>query len=169
MSVVRAYIGLGSNLNDPISQLRHARKALAVLPGTRLVSASSIYRSPPLYDQDQGTPDQPDFYNAVVVLETSLTADALLQALFAIEAAQGRVREQRWGPRTLDLDLLLYGDERRSSPELTLPHPGLTQRAFVLYPLHEIDPGLHIPGNGALAEWLVGCDADGLERLSEPL
>ena len=165
----RAYIGLGSNLDDPAAQLRRARAALADLPETRLVAVSSVYRSRPLYEAGKGTPDQPDFCNAVAALDTRLTAEALLAALLRIEDRQGRTRAQRWGPRTLDLDLLLYGDEQRRSPRLMLPHPGLTQRAFVLYPLHEIAPGLEIPGHGALGECLKRCPADGLERQTQPL
>lgn len=169
MTGVRVFLGLGSNLNGPVEQLRQARRALAGLAQTRVLAGSSIYRSKPLYDADKGTPDQPDFYNAVALLETGLSAMALLDALFRIEDAQGRVRDQRWGPRTLDLDLLLYGGEQCRTERLTLPHPGLTQRAFVLYPLHEIAPGLEIPGQGTVAEHLQHCDAEGLERLADTL
>lgn len=165
----RAYIGLGSNLDDPLTQLRRARRALADLPESRFVAASSVYRSRPLYEAGRGTPDQPDFYNAVVALDTRLTADELLSALLRIEDRQGRTREQRWGPRSLDLDLLLFGDEQRRTSRLMLPHPGLTQRAFVLYPLHEIAPGLVLPGLGDLEEHLRHCPADGLERQTEAL
>lgn len=164
MGMVRAYIGLGSNLGDPAGQLRSALRALAALPETRLAARSSLYRSAPL-----GPVDQPDYVNGVAALETFLTPLALLERLNAIEAAQGRVRDgQRWGPRTLDLDLLLYGDERIDSPRLSLPHPGLGQRDFVLVPLYEIAPDLTLPWGEPLKERVAACGGGGLRLLEGP-
>jgi len=150
---VTAYIGLGGNLGDPADRLRAAAQDLAAIPQTQLKHVSSLYRSPPL-----GPPDQPHYVNAVAALETALPPDALLDALQALEVRHGRVRDgQRWGPRTLDLDLLLYGDAQLATPRLTVPHPGLPRRAFVLYPLAEIAPDLQVPGWGGvqalLAQW----------------
>lgn len=162
--IVRAYIGLGSNLTDPPAQLRRALEELAALPDSRLAAASGFYRSPPM-----GPADQPDYLNAAAALDTGLPAPHLLQELQAIEAAHGRRRAgRRWGPRTLDLDLLLYGAARFDAPELTVPHPGLPERAFVLYPLAEIAPGLDVPGHGPLRELLARCPRGGLERLGNP-
>ena len=157
-----AYVGLGSNLDDPAGQLRRAVESLAALPATRLVSMSSFYRSPPM-----GPAAQPDYLNAVAGLLTTLPAADLLAAMQAIETAQGRCRDgERWGPRTLDLDLLLHGSAQLASPSLTLPHPGLRERAFVLVPLAEIAPGLRLP-DGALVARLAGAvDTAGLHRLA---
>lgn len=141
-----AYIGLGSNLEDPAAQVRRALHELAALPGTELQRASQLYRSPPM-----GPPGQPDYINAVAALATRLEPEALLDALQAIEQAHHRRRLQRWGPRTLDLDILLYGQAQLHSPRLTVPHPGIAARAFVLQPLAEIAPTLEIPGAGALS------------------
>jgi 2-amino-4-hydroxy-6-hydroxymethyldihydropteridine diphosphokinase len=152
-----AYIGVGSNLGDPAAQVRRAFVALAGLAGTRLVARSRLYGSRPM-----GPADQPDFVNAAAGLLTSLSPLELLQALQGIEAAQGRRRERRWGERTLDLDLLLYGAVRLESPELTLPHPGLAQRAFVLHPLSDIAPDLAVPGAGRVADLATRLGADGL-------
>ncbi len=158
-----AYIALGSNLADPRQQIAQAFEALAGLPHTRLVARSSLYRSAPM-----GPADQPDYINAVARLDTTLAPLALLDALQAIEQQQGRVRTgERWGPRTLDLDLLLFADTIIEDPRLTVPHPGLAQRNFVLYPLMEIaEQNLIIPGLGPLSGLLDACSADGLERLS---
>jgi len=153
MPSVRAYIGIGSNLSDPANQVRHALQALADLPASRLTAHSPRYRTAPV----GGPTDQPDYLNAVAALETALTPETLLTALQEIESAQGRVRAERWGPRTLDLDLLLYGSIIRRDPRLILPHPRLHQRAFVLYPLHDIEPELMIPGQGKLAALLKKC------------
>lgn len=136
---VTAYVGLGANLGDPVAALRCAIEALARLPCTRLVAASRFYRSAPI------DAEGPDFINAVAALDTGLTAPALLQALHALERAAGRERPHRNAPRTLDLDLLLYGEARIDSPGLTLPHPRWTQRAFVLRPLAELAPGRATP------------------------
>ncbi len=158
---VVAYIGLGSNLNDPIAQVRSARRDIARLNGIREIAFSSLYRSAPM-----GPADQPDFVNAVMAVMTTLPADTLLMHLQAIEAAHGRVRSgRRWGPRTLDLDLLLYDQAVIDSAILTVPHPGLARRAFVLYPLQEIAPDLQIVGQGSLAELVRRCPRNGLRRI----
>lgn len=144
-STVTAYVGLGANLDDPAAQVRRAFNELGELPGTRLTARSPLYRTPPL-----GPPVQPDYVNAVAALSTELAPLELLAALRAIEKKHGRVRDDtRWGPRTLDLDLLLFGELVLDSPELTLPHPGLHVRAFVLYPLVDVAPALVIPGRGS--------------------
>ena len=126
---VHAWIGLGSNLEDPLEQLARAVTGLATLPDTTLVGQSAFYRSRPV-----GPQDQPDFSNAVVLLETALSPETLLDHLQQLEQAHGRVRLRRWGPRTLDLDLLLYGCETISTPRLAVPHPRLAERDFVLRP-----------------------------------
>jgi 2-amino-4-hydroxy-6-hydroxymethyldihydropteridine diphosphokinase len=161
MPLAPIYIGIGSNLRDPVEQIRRAFQALAELPASRLTARSSWYRTAPV----GGPAGQPDYLNAVAALETLLTPDALLTALQAIENAQERVRAERWGPRTLDLDLLLYGSIIRNDPQLMLPHPRLHQRAFVLYPLHEIAPGLTIPGQGKLTVLLGNCLSQNITRL----
>jgi 2-amino-4-hydroxy-6-hydroxymethyldihydropteridine diphosphokinase len=159
---VFAYIALGANLDQPQRRVQAAIKALDDLPQTRLLRASSLYRSAPL-----GLLAQPDFINAVTLVATCLPAQALLHALHAQEAAQGRVRVIPNAPRTLDLDLLLYADVVTRMPELVLPHPRLHLRAFVLLPLHEIAPDLHIPGRGTLAAWLpaVYAQMSGVSRI----
>lgn len=160
---VQAWIGIGSNLDDPRAHVQQAFQDLGRIPRTRLLRRSSLYRSRPM-----GPQDQPDYVNAVAVVETVLGALDLLHALQGIEAAHRRVRSgQRWGPRTLDLDLLLYGKERISSDELTVPHPGVAEREFVLYPLLEVDPALEIPGRGPAKTLALQVDAEGLERLAE--
>ncbi|MEE9287799.1 MAG: 2-amino-4-hydroxy-6-hydroxymethyldihydropteridine diphosphokinase [Gammaproteobacteria bacterium] len=159
--MTRAYIGLGSNLDDPEKQIHMALHALSALPGTTLLRDSSLYHAEPM-----GPQDQPDYINAVAVLDTDLPAHELLYYLQDIEQCQGRVRAgERWGPRTLDLDLLVYGEERLSGSELTVPHPGIARRAFVLYPLSEVAPNLNIPGFGPLPELLKACPSKGLRRL----
>ncbi|MBD3670841.1 MAG: 2-amino-4-hydroxy-6-hydroxymethyldihydropteridine diphosphokinase [Gammaproteobacteria bacterium] len=156
----RCYVALGSNLQQPNLQLDFAIKAMSGLDATRLISQSSYYRSRPM-----GPQDQPDYLNAVAELETGLEAEALLDRLQAIEMEQGRERTRHWGPRTLDLDILLFGDEVIDSERLKVPHPGLFQRNFVLYPLHEIRPGLIFPDGQSLAELIENCPADGLARM----
>ncbi|MBA1277070.1 2-amino-4-hydroxy-6-hydroxymethyldihydropteridine diphosphokinase [Stutzerimonas stutzeri] len=162
----RVYIGLGSNLAEPREQLRGALRALADVPSSRLVAVSSLYASDPL-----GPPDQPRYNNAVAALDTSLAPLDLLDALQAIEKAQGRERKaERWGPRTLDLDILLFGDRLLNEPRLTVPHYHLHARAFVLYPLAEIAPQhQQLPDGRNLADLLAACPFEGLERLDEPL
>jgi len=162
---VVAYVGLGSNLADPRGQVRGALDELARLPGCILCARSSLYLTRPL-----GPVAQPDYVNAVAALATTRTAPDLLAALQGIEQAHGRVRGGlRWGPRTLDLDLLLFGEVKLSMPSLVVPHPELTRRAFVLVPLAEIAPlGLRIPGQGHLAAALATLgDPGGIERITD--
>ncbi|ABM95972.1 2-amino-4-hydroxy-6-hydroxymethyldihydropteridine diphosphokinase [Methylibium petroleiphilum] len=154
----RAYVGLGANLGDARLTLQVALDALAALPDTRLVAVSSLYRSAPIDSSG------PDYLNAVAALDTALEPHALLSALQAIEQVNGRERPYRNAPRTLDLDLLLHGDTRLDTPTLTLPHPRLHQRAFVLLPLAEIAPALALPGRGAVADWLPGVADQTVER-----
>lgn len=140
---MRAYIGLGSNLDDPPTQLREALRRLQQ-PGLKLLNQSSVYRSAPL-----GAMDQPDYCNAVAEVETTLSARELLNILLGIEQAMGRQRGgARWQPRRIDLDLLLYGDERIDIDGLHVPHPEMHKRNFVLRPLAEIAPDVAIPGHG---------------------
>jgi 2-amino-4-hydroxy-6-hydroxymethyldihydropteridine diphosphokinase len=145
--LARAYVGVGANLGDASAALLSAFDLLAQLPETALVRRSSVYRSEPVDAAG------PDFLNAVAALDTGLPAPALLQALHAIERRHGRERPYLNAPRTLDLDLLLYGSLVLDTPELTLPHPRLHRRAFVLEPLAEIAPGLDLPGLGPLEPW----------------
>ena len=161
MRPARAYIGLGSNLDDPPRQLRQALQGLSRLPAVRLVASSPFYCSAAV----GGPPDQPDYLNAVAALDTALTPTQLLSELQALEGSQGRVRTVRWGPRTLDLDLLLYDQQVSQDPQLTLPHPRLHQRPFVLGPLHDIAPYLVIPGHGAVDQLWATCSKQGLIRL----
>jgi 2-amino-4-hydroxy-6-hydroxymethyldihydropteridine diphosphokinase len=159
----RAYIGLGSNLATPLEQLRSALAALAALPQTSLRAQSSFYASDPL-----GPADQPRYVNAVAALDTALKPLQLLDALQAIELEQGRTRKaERWGPRTLDLDILLFGDLQLNEPRLKVPHYHMHARAFVLYPLAEIAPDLRLPDDRPLRELLAACPFEGLERLAE--
>ncbi len=157
---VVAYIALGANLGDPRESVRQAIASLDELPATRLLRASSLYLTAPM-----GLADQPDFINAVAAVRTRLTAAALLQALLDLEQRQGRVRSIANAPRTLDLDILLYGDLVQDSPALTLPHPRLHLRAFVLEPLAEIAPDLALPGRGSVAAWLPAVRSQRIERL----
>ena len=155
-----AFVGLGANLAAPRRQVRDALDELAQLPRTRVTARSSLYRSRPL-----GHLEQPDFINAVARLETELAPEVLWTALQAIERAHGRERSFRDAPRTLDLDLLLYGEERIASPALTLPHPRMHERAFVLAPLSEIDPQVQIPGRGSARALLAGCAGQAIARI----
>ncbi len=157
----RAYVALGSNLQDPVVMVCAGIAALADLPATRLNGRSSLYRSAPM-----GGMAQPDFINAVCRLMTDLDPQTLLGHLLAIEARHGRVREgPKWGPRTLDLDLLLYDELVLTLPTLVLPHPGLHERAFVLYPLVEIEPALFVPGHGRVAQLAAACPPARVQRL----
>lgn len=160
---VRAWVALGANLGDANAALDSAFSALAALPHTRLVARSSRWRSAPI--------DAPgdDYLNAVAALDTGLDPHALLAALQAIEHAHGRQREPgavRHAPRTLDLDLLLHGDHVLASPSLTLPHPRMAERAFVLRPLAELAPGLVLPGQGAVATLLERVAGQRIEKLA---
>ena len=158
--MARAFVGIGANLGDPVAQVRAGIAALRVLPQTRLVAASSLYRTAPL-----GYTPQADFVNAECLLETALAPRALLDQLHAIEAAAGRERRFKDAPRTLDLDLLLYGDETIAEPGLTLPHPRLHERAFALAPLVELDPDCVIPGRGPAREALAAATDQRIEKL----
>lgn len=167
--MITAYVGLGSNLNDPVTQVRSALDELDALLRSRCLRHSSLYRSPPMVlpiSQDERHPQQqPDYINAVAALETALEPADLLAELQHLEELHHRVRAERWGPRTLDLDLLLYGDQIIDTPKLKAPHPGLYERNFVLYPLSELAPDLVIPGKGSLGELLAHCERGSLERL----
>jgi 2-amino-4-hydroxy-6-hydroxymethyldihydropteridine diphosphokinase len=150
------YIALGSNLASPLEQVNAAIRALSGIPDSRVVRVSSLYRTPPL-----GPQDQPDYLNATVALETSLSAEALLDHTQRIELQQGRVRKaERWGPRTLDLDIMLFGDAVISSERLTVPHYDMKNRGFMLWPLFEIAPQLHFPDGLALRAALENLGAD---------
>ncbi len=162
MNVI-ATIGLGANLNDPAAQVEYALAELDRLPATRLVARSSLYASTPV-----GYVDQPDFINAVAQVETGLAPRALLAALLEIEHRHGRERSFRNAPRTLDLDLLLYGAAHFHEEGLTLPHPRMHERAFVLLPLLEIAPDTEIPGRGRAADWLAACSGQGVSVLPPP-
>ncbi|SDS92499.1 2-amino-4-hydroxy-6-hydroxymethyldihydropteridinediphosphokinase [Halopseudomonas xinjiangensis] len=158
---LRCFVGLGSNLAEPEAQIREALCALDRVPRTELQAVSSLYRSPPL-----GPAEQPDYLNAVVSLHTALEAESLLDHLQDIERAQGRVRKaERWGPRSLDLDILLFGDQIVDTPRLTVPHYHMHHRAFVLYPLAELAPELVMPDGTPLSALLERCPRAGLERL----
>ncbi|MEG3789271.1 2-amino-4-hydroxy-6-hydroxymethyldihydropteridine diphosphokinase [Lysobacter sp. CCNWLW3] len=160
-----AFVGLGSNLGDSAAILRGAFRSLAALPGTRLLRVSSLYRTPAW-----GLTAQPDFLNAAAMLETTLAPQALLAAMLAIEREAGRDRREdgsdRWGPRTLDLDLLLYGQLGLDEPGLRLPHPHLHQRAFALLPLLEIAPDAHIPGVGPARDALAQLEIGDIQTLA---
>lgn len=152
-----AWVGLGANLGSPSQTLVEAFGDLESLRGTRLVARSRLYRSSPW-----GPVPQPDYVNAVASLETHLEPMVLLEALLAIETRHGRVREgERWGPRMLDLDLLLYGEAVIATPKLTVPHPRMAGRAFVLLPLAELAPDLEVPGAGRVSELLARVDPSG--------
>ncbi|MHC8328957.1 2-amino-4-hydroxy-6-hydroxymethyldihydropteridine diphosphokinase [Pseudomonas sp. LB1P83] len=156
----RIYIGMGSNLADPAEQLRSAVEALAQLPQTELVAVSGFYQS------DSLLPGQPRYTNAVAALESTLPPLDLLDALQAIENEQGRERLERWGPRTLDLDIVLFGNRLIDEPRLKVPHYHMQERAFVLYPLAELVPeDLRLPDGRSLNELLAACPFVGLERL----
>ncbi|CAM2787631.1 2-amino-4-hydroxy-6-hydroxymethyldihydropteridine diphosphokinase [Moritella viscosa] len=153
----RCYIAIGSNLADPIAQAKEAITALKTLTESRFISVSSLYASKPM-----GPQEQPDYINAVACVGTHLAPIELLDALQQIENEQGRVRKEHWGARTLDLDILLYGDEVMSTPRLTVPHYGMKEREFVLYPLAEIAPQLQLPCGQALSALLEACPRNGL-------
>jgi 2-amino-4-hydroxy-6-hydroxymethyldihydropteridine diphosphokinase len=156
-----AYVALGANLADPVAQITAALAAVATLPESRLLRASSLYRTVPV-----GIRGQPDFINAVAAIETALAAHALLGALFAVEAQFGRRRDFHHAPRTLDLDLLLYDEEIIATPELRLPHPRMHLRAFVLAPLVEIAPDCRIPRRGRAAAWLAAVSMQQIKMLA---
>lgn len=158
-----AYIALGSNLDDPRAQVLRAANELKELPRSRFVGRSSLYASPPL-----GGMKQPDYINAVAAIQTQLGADELLDELQAIEGRMGRPAvHERWGPRIIDLDLLLLGTQRCATARLTLPHPEIVQRSFVLYPLAELAPELVLPGIGRVSELKDRASPAGLQRLPD--
>jgi 2-amino-4-hydroxy-6-hydroxymethyldihydropteridine diphosphokinase len=159
--VHRAFVGIGSNLGDRVGHVRRAFADLGAIPGTRVVARSSLWQTPPW-----GPVEQPAFVNAVAEVSTALDARVLLAALVAIEGAHGRTRDgPRWGPRTLDLDLLAFDLVRSRSAELELPHPRIAERAFVLVPLAEIDPRLDIPGVGTVQDLLARVETAGCQRV----
>jgi 2-amino-4-hydroxy-6-hydroxymethyldihydropteridine diphosphokinase len=158
-----AYIGIGSNLEDPIQQVGRAFERLASVPDSQLLGQSSLYRSAPF-----GPVEQPEFVNAVALLATSLSAFDLLEQLQNIECLQGRTPGGvRWGPRVIDLDLLLYGDEEVESAKLTIPHPGIAERNFVLLPLRELSPNLMIPKLGPVSDIAVSASEPGISRIND--
>jgi 2-amino-4-hydroxy-6-hydroxymethyldihydropteridine diphosphokinase len=159
--VTIAYVGLGSNLAEPQLQVEHALSELAALPRTHLLARSSLYRSTPV-----GYAAQPDFINAVAALDTALEARELLRQLQAIERRHARSRSFANAPRTLDLDLLLFGDERIAEPALAVPHPRMHERAFVLEPLVEIAPQARIPGHGRAVDCAAQCRKQKVERIT---
>ena len=158
---MKAWLGLGSNLQQPVAQLQQAIKRLDEANGLEILRASCFYRTPPWGDEQQD-----DFINAVVQIETSLDPIVLLRVLQSIENVMGRQRSgRRWGPRKIDIDLLLYGKQQCQSAELEIPHPRLFERAFVLKPLSELDAELEIPGHGTVGYLLQNLDCSGIFRL----
>lgn len=156
-----AYIGIGSNLDNPVAQVQEAIAELGAIPDSILIARSSLYGSKPM-----GAAGQPDYVNAVVAIDTVLSPQALLQALQAIERRQGRERTgEKWGPRVLDLDLLLYGGRVINTADLTVPHPGLHERDFALIPLEEIAGDITIPGRGTLSAFISRCENHALRKL----
>jgi 2-amino-4-hydroxy-6-hydroxymethyldihydropteridine diphosphokinase len=158
--VTLAYVGIGANLGQPREQVKHALEELDRIAETRVIARSSLYRSRPL-----GYAEQPQFTNAVAALDTGLSAERLLVELQRLESRHGRQRPFRNAPRTLDLDLLLYGDVAMATNALTVPHPRMHERAFVLKPLIEIAPAIAIPGIGAARDCLRACAGQEVERM----
>jgi 2-amino-4-hydroxy-6-hydroxymethyldihydropteridine diphosphokinase len=161
---MRAVIAMGSNLGDRLDYLQGGLDGLFDAPRITFVAVSPVFQTSPV-----GGPDQPAYLNAVLIADTSLPACALLERCHSVEAAFGRVRTEVWGPRTLDLDLIVYGDEVSDSPELTLPHPRAHERAFVLAPWYAIDPEARIPGRGRVADLLAGIGTAGVVRMDTML
>jgi len=158
--MTRVYIALGSNLADPLHQVQNALDALAAIPDSQLIATSSLYRTPPY-----GPADQPDYLNAVIALDTTLPPETLLDHTQRIELEQGRVRKaERWGPRTLDLDILLFGELTINSERLIVPHYDMKNRAFMLLPLAEIAEGLHFPDGESVAARLALLDSRDIQR-----
>lgn len=157
----RAYIALGSNLGNKVAQLEAAAAQLAALPETRLMAYSGIYRTPPW-----GKFDQDWFANAVIALDTRLSPLSLLEACLAIEATMGRERKERWGPRRIDLDLLSHGEARLATERLTLPHPAIAERAFVLVPLFEIAPDFVLAGR-KIEALIAALDVSGISKIAD--
>jgi len=157
----RTVIAMGSNLGDRLDYLQGALDGLFDTPRISFVAVSPVYQTAPV-----GGPEQPDYLNAVVIAETSMPARAVLERCLGLEDAFGRVRGERCGPRTLDLDLIIYGDEVSNSPELTLPHPRAHERAFVLAPWHDADPQAQLTGRGQVADLLAALGTAGVTRLA---
>ena len=158
----RVVLALGSNLGDRLANLQAGIDVLTAAPGLGQLSVSPVYETAPV-----GGPAQDDYLNAVVIAETALPARAILERARQAEAALGRVRAQRWGPRTLDVDIIVCGTEISADPELTLPHPRAHERAFVLAPWHDLDPAAQIPGRGPIAELLAEIGGTGIRRVPE--
>ena len=156
----RTVIAMGSNLGDRLDYLQGGLDGLFDTPRISFLAVSPVYQTAPV-----GGPEQPDYLNAVVIAETSMPAQAVLERCFSLEDAFGGVRGERWGPRTLDLDLIIYGDEVTNGPGLTLPHPRAHERAFVLAPWHDADPQAQLPGYGLVADLLAALGTDGIVRL----
>lgn len=159
-----AYIGLGSNLSDPQQQLNQAKAAIAALPDTQIKQCSSIYQSPAMTLDNE---PQNDYLNAVIAIDTTQDAAQLLEQLQRIEDAQGRLRDKRWGARTIDLDILLYGDLQISAEQLNLPHAEMHKRRFVLEPLQQIAPQLRIPAQADLQTLLKAVQDQPLKKIGE--
>jgi 2-amino-4-hydroxy-6-hydroxymethyldihydropteridine diphosphokinase len=159
--VTLAYVGIGSNQDGPVGQVEAALRELDRIPDSRLLARSSLYRTSPV-----GYADQPDFTNAVAALETSLAPEKLLDELLSIETAHGRQRSFANAPRSLDLDLLLYGESELKTPRLIVPHPRMCERAFVLRPLLELAQDISIPGKGAARDLLQQCDRQDVKRIA---
>jgi len=153
-------LSLGSNLGDRLGTLQGCVQAIARLPDTDVLAISPVYQTAPV-----GGPAQPDYLNAVVIAATGLAPRGLLAAAHRIEADFGRLRAERFGPRTLDIDIISYDAQVSDDPELTLPHPRAQERAFVLVPWHDIDPAADLPGRGAVSSLLAGLDRDGVRQL----
>lgn len=158
--MTRVFVGLGSNLAEPQQQLHSALASMAEIPHTKLLRSSSFYCSAPV-----GPGDQPDYVNSVAELDTDLAPLELLDRLQAIENAQGRERNIRWGARTLDLDILLFGRQRIDEPRLQVPHPRIAERNFVLQPLAELEPGLTLPSGESISALLEQCPQSRLEKI----
>jgi 2-amino-4-hydroxy-6-hydroxymethyldihydropteridine diphosphokinase len=161
IEMTRAYIGLGGNLDNPAARIERAFRALNTLQDTQLIHQSSLYRTAPV-----GYLDQPDFINAVAAIDTSLNPIALLDALLHLELDEGRERSFKNAPRTLDLDILVYGDQCITNDRLVVPHPRMGGRAFVLFPLQEIAPDLIIPGMGSVTQLAAQCQDQDIQRLN---
>jgi len=156
----RTVIAMGSNLGDRLDYLQGGLDGLFDTPRITFLAVSPVYQTAPV-----GGPEQPDYLNAVVIAETTMPARAVLERCLSLEDAYGRVRDERWGPRTLDLDLIIYGDEVSNSPGLTLPHPHAHERAFVLAPWHDADPEAQLPGHGPVADLLAALGTAGVARV----
>jgi 2-amino-4-hydroxy-6-hydroxymethyldihydropteridine diphosphokinase len=156
----RTVIAMGSNLGDRLEYLQGGLDGLFDTPRIRFLAVSPVYETVPV-----GGPEQPDYLNAVVIAETTMPAQAVLERCLSLEDAFGRVRGERWGPRTLDLDLIIYGDEVTNGPGLTLPHPRAHERAFVLAPWHDADPQAQLPGYGPVAGLLAALGTAGVARV----